>query len=271
MTYVYWLAGLSVIFVVIERLKPRQPDPGILRPQILTDLFYLVFNGHFLGVLIATLAAPLLVRLDASLTSWDLYGWFYFGLAEDWPLWAQIPVALVGIDFLHWNIHRMLHAVPWLWNLHKVHHSAPHLDFIVSLRFHWAEIVVYKSLTYPLLALLGFSGEALFALAVINTAVGHFNHANLDVHIGPLKYVLNNPAMHVWHHVHPDHGPLHCNFGITLSLWDWIFGTAHMPDHHPARLGFEHIEDFPTTPPGQLLLPLPIEAAIRKRRQPETP
>src|SRR5712692_1982808 len=48
--------------------------------------------------------------------------------------------------------------------------------------------------------------------------------------MGPLKYLVNSPEMHVWHHVHPDAGPPDRNFGITLSLWDWIFGTAYLPE-----------------------------------------
>jgi sterol desaturase/sphingolipid hydroxylase (fatty acid hydroxylase superfamily) len=64
--------------------------------------------------------------------------------------------------------------------------------------------------------------------------------------------------MHVWHHAHPDEAPL-CNLGITLSAWDWLFGTAFMPDRVPKRLGFPEIERFPRTAAGQMLHPLPVE------------
>ena len=37
-------------------------------------------------------------------------------------------------------------------------------------------------------------------MAVVTTAWGDFNHANLDVELGPLGYVLNSPRMHLWHH-----------------------------------------------------------------------
>ncbi|HSI04134.1 MAG TPA: sterol desaturase family protein, partial [Myxococcota bacterium] len=126
---------------------------------------------------------------------------------------------------------------------------------------------VYKSLTYPLLAFFGFDGGVLFALAVVGTAVGHFNHANLDVSIGPLKYIINSPAMHVWHHAHPDCGPPPSNFGITLSLWDWLFGTAYLPARPPQRLAFAGVETFPRTVPGQILHPVPIERILRHREQ----
>ena len=265
MRYVYWLAALSFAFVIIERLRPRDRSQGFVRPGLVTDMFYIVFNGHFLGVLLAFASEPVIRSLDGSLHAMGVKEWFYLGAASGWPLWLQGLVAFVGIDFFQWNVHRLLHHVPWLWELHKVHHSPPQLDWWASFRFHWGEIIVYKSLTYPVMALLGFDGEMLFVLAVINTAIGHFNHANLKIDTGPLKYVFNSPAMHIWHHVHPDAGPPNRNFGISLAVWDWIFRTAHMPDHPPSRLGFEEIETFPTTAPGQMLYPVPIERWIRER------
>lgn len=263
MTYVYWLAGLSVAFVVLERLRPRSRQP-VLREGIVTDLFYLIFNGHLLGVLLASFATPVIARLDTTLESLGLRDALYIGVAGALPAWGQLLVALFAIDLLHWCIHNMLHRVPALWVLHKVHHSIETMDWIGSMRFHWSEVVIYKSLTYPVLAVLGFSGDVLLVLAVVNTAVGHFNHSNLNVSIGPLKYILNNPAMHVWHHTHPSCGPPMRNFGITLSLWDWLFKTAHVPPLPPERLAFEGIESFPATAPGQMVHPLPLERGLRR-------
>ncbi len=42
--------------------------------------------------------------------------------------------------------------------------------------------------------------------------------------------------MHLWHHAAA--GPAR-NFGIIFSAWDWLFGTALLPDHAPPRLGFD--------------------------------
>jgi sterol desaturase/sphingolipid hydroxylase (fatty acid hydroxylase superfamily) len=188
---------------------------------------------------------------------------FYLALATDLPAWLQLVLALVVVDLFHWCVHNALHRVPALWAIHRVHHSIVDMDWIGSMRFHWAEAGLYKLFTYPLLALLGIRADVLFALAVVNTAVGHFNHANLSITIGPLRYLLNNPAMHVWHHAHPDVGPPLVNFGITLSIWDWLFGTAHLPALPPARLAFAGIERFPSTIAGQILHPLPAERAVR--------
>jgi sterol desaturase/sphingolipid hydroxylase (fatty acid hydroxylase superfamily) len=263
MIYVYWLAGLSALFVVLERLRPRDPAQPVLRPGIWTDLFYLTFNGHFLGVWLAAAAAPLVPVVEGFLERAGVREAAHLGVLSGWPAWGQFVAALVVIDLLHWGIHNLLHRVPALWEFHKVHHSIEALDWIGSFRFHWAEGVVYKSLSYLPLAFLGARVDVLFWLAVFNTAVGHFNHANLGVSIGPFKYVLNSPAMHVWHHAHPEEAPL-CNLGITLSVWDWVFGTAMMPAGAPRRLGFPGIEEFPRTAPGQMLYPLPAERLARR-------
>lgn len=260
-----WLAALSIAFVAIERLRPREPEQGLFRPGLATDLFYLVFDGHFLGVLLAMITTPLARAIDGALAGAGAS--LHLRLAAGWPWWAQLVVAFVVTDFMQWSIHNLLHRVPWLWEVHKVHHSIRHMDFLGSMRFHFGEVVVYKSLQYVPLALLGFEGSALFAVAVISTAIGHYNHANLRVRMGWLRYVLNGPEMHVWHHAHPSAGPVNVNFAINLALWDWLFGTAYLPadGQPPKALGFEGIEAFPADPLRQAFWPFGSRAREARR------
>lgn len=239
MTYVVGLALLSVAIAVAEALRPWRREQPQLRRRLPTDLAFLVFNGHFLGVALFAIATRfVLPPLDQALHAAGLYPYVYRNAAAGWPLWAQLVVLIVGFDFVQWAIHRLLHAVPWLWRLHQVHHSVVdgEMDWIVSFRFHWGEAIVYKSLQYLPLAFFGFSGTAVIVQALVGTAIGHLNHANLDLGHGRWRYVLNSPRMHLWHHAAD--GPAR-NFGIIFSAWDWIFGTAHLPDHPPARLGFD--------------------------------
>lgn len=134
-------------------------------------------------------------------------------------------------------MHNLLHRVPVLWELHKVHHSSDHLDWLSNWRFHPIEIFLYQTALYVPATLLGFRPEVLFACAVGSTVLGHWAHANLRWRCGWLKYVINTPEMHVWHHVHPSAGPVNRNFGVSFSIWDWLFGTAYAPDSDPQRLG----------------------------------
>jgi sterol desaturase/sphingolipid hydroxylase (fatty acid hydroxylase superfamily) len=67
---------------------------------------------------------------------------------------------------------------------------------------------------------------------------------------GLMKKIFNSPEMHIWHHAHdlPESHPYGINFGISLALWDYLFGTAVIPqDGRDVRLGFPGIERFPKT------------------------
>ncbi len=250
---------ISALVAAAERLAPWRPDQRQLRPRLGADLLHLAFNGHFLGVIVYTLAVRhVLPPLDGLLVQWGIFEWVYRGLAAPWPVWVQIIVALLVIDLVHWCVHNLLHRVPWLWELHKTHHSVVdgEMDWIVSFRFQWTEVIVYKTIQYLPLAFFGFGDAAILTHAIFGTLIGHLNHANLDLGYGPLKYVLNSPRMHIWHHDYDANGRSTVNFGIIFSIWDWIFGTARLPPAPPARIGFEGVEDFPRGFLGQEAWPL---------------
>lgn len=42
MTYWHWLAALSALFIVLERLRPRDARQGFFRRGLVTDLIYIV-------------------------------------------------------------------------------------------------------------------------------------------------------------------------------------------------------------------------------------
>lgn len=245
MTYWVWLIGISFVFTVFERVWPRRQSQRLLRRGLGDDLVYVILNGHFLGMMLA-LPASWLQRASNGLLA-GIGVNLHVRMVHSLPLALQFLVAFFVIDFIQWLIHNLMHRIPWFWEFHKVHHSIEELDWLGSLRFHWMEIAIYKIIQYPALAFLGFDYRVLFVLAVVSTLIGHFNHANLRFNLGPLKFFLNSPEMHEWHHTHPNAGPINKNFGINLALWDWIFGTAFLPGVKggPARLGFEQMEGFP--------------------------
>lgn len=243
--YWHWLIVVSLFVALLERLAPWRRDQRVTRPGLIQDIFYLAFNGHGVGLALAWLA----LELPVPRADW----------ASDWPAPVQLLVMLVGLDLIQWCVHNLLHRVPFLWQIHKVHHSIVELDWIGNFRFHWGEILIYRAAQYLPLALMGFSPEVMMAHAIIGTLIGHLNHANLDWDYGPLRYLINNPRMHIWHHAWDEVPPPGANFGIVLSCWDWLFGTAWMPEERgraPERLGFEGLPDFPPGLLGQLILPL---------------
>ncbi|MEO1267113.1 MAG: sterol desaturase family protein [Myxococcota bacterium] len=270
--YVYpvALAIISVVVAGLEAMFPKRKDQGQLRRSLGSDVVHLVFNGHFLGVIIYGLAVNFVVPvLDGWLAQMGWMDVVYRNAAQAWPVWVQIVVVLVVMDFIQWCVHNLLHRVPWLWELHKTHHSVQdgEMDWMVSFRFQWTEVVVYKAIQYLPLAFFGFGAEAVMFHAIFGTFIGHLNHANLDWDWGPLKYVLNSPNMHIWHHDYEGGAQTTVNFGIIFSSWDWLFGTAKLPNQSPEKLGFEGVEAFPTHFFSQAVWPLQSWVPALRSRQ----
>jgi sterol desaturase/sphingolipid hydroxylase (fatty acid hydroxylase superfamily) len=259
MSYIHWLLGISVAFVLLEAVFPWRQGQRFLRHGWLRDVGFLVLNGHVFSLLTAGLTGAVAAVATRGLQSLGV------GLGRsplaDWPSLAQFCVFLVLADFLQWCIHNLLHRVPWLWEFHKVHHSITTMDWIGNWRFHWMEILVYKSLQWLPLAWLGASPEAVFGVAVVTTVWGDLNHANLDIGLGSLGYVFNSPRMHLWHHDQSTEGGAAKNYGIVFSLWDHLFGTAYWPrERSPQRLGYPGMEEMPGTLAGEVLWPLTARA-----------
>jgi len=97
------------------------------------------------------------------------------------PFWAILLIGMIIRDFIQWWIHRLLHRVPWLWEFHKVHHSVEQMGFAAQLRYHWMENVVYRSIEYIPLALMGIGLYDFFVIHIFALGWGHFNHANISV------------------------------------------------------------------------------------------
>jgi len=247
--YFYWLILVSGIFLVLEWTAPWRSNQARFRKDFWLDFFYMFFNFFIFGLIIYNAGSNVVVELFK-----DFLG--LFGITNlvaiqvgHLPTAVQLFLLFIIRDFIQWNVHRMLHRVPFLWEFHKVHHSVEEMGFAAHMRFHWMETVFYRSLEYIPLAMIGFGIQDFFVVHMFTFTWGHFNHSNLNIPLGPLKYVFNNPQMHIWHHAKewPDEHKYGINFGLTLSVWDYLFGTAAIPhDGRDIALGFENLEDYPT-------------------------
>ncbi|PTB90563.1 hypothetical protein C9994_17185, partial [Marivirga lumbricoides] len=197
----------------------RKNQPRI-RKDFWLDAFYMFFN-FFLFSLVGYYAfSNVFVQLfNDFLAIFGITNLVAFEI-QTWPVWAQLLTLFILRDFIHWNVHRLLHRVPWLWEFHKVHHSVEQMGFAAHLRFHWMETIVYRTIEYIPLAMIGFGIQEFLLVHLFALSIGHFNHSNIRVPLGPLKYLFNNPQMHIWHHA--KHLPVKhgVNYGISLSIWD---------------------------------------------------
>jgi len=254
--YLYWLLGISLFFFALEIIRPWRKGQPKFRKDFWLDGFYMIFNFFLFSLIIYQAASTLVVNWFHNLLG--LVGMTNIVAIElgAWPTWAQLLTLFIVRDFIQWNIHRLLHRVPALWEFHKVHHSVEQMGFAAHLRYHWMENVVYRTLEYLPLAMIGFGISDFMIVHIFTIIVGHFNHSNIRLPLGPLKYIFNNPQMHIWHHARklPKDHKFGMNFGLTLSLWDYLFKSAYIPrDGRNISLGFHDMKEFPKTFLGQML------------------
>lgn len=296
--YFYWLIIVSAFFFGLEIIKPWRANQPLFRKDFWLDFFYMFFNFFLFSLVIYNAVSDVIVNLFNS----TIKSVFNFDLQacnplHSWPLWAVLLVGFFVRDFVQWWVHRLLHRVEWLWQFHKVHHSVEEMGFAAHLRYHWMETIVYRSIEYIPLALMGIGLYDFFIIHIFTLSIGHYNHSNITVSgkvsggifgflvgmmmvfgvaditfledaswlvkiavwagtsligafvLGPfMKKLFNSPEMHIWHHAYelPENRKYGINFGISLAIWDYIFGTAEIPhDGRDIRLGFPGDENFP--------------------------
>ncbi len=256
--YFYWLLALSVLVLLFEILLPWRKGQKVLRKGFWLDVFYIFFNFFLFSLIGYNALSNIGVNLFNDVLAW-------FGISnivaielQSMPVWSQLLIMFVVADFIQWFVHVQLHKQPWLWKFHKVHHSVQEMGFAAHFRFHFMETIIYKSVQYIPLAMIGFGIEQFFVVHMFSVFIGHLNHANLPWNYGWLGYIFNNPKMHIWHHSKalPESHSYGMNFGISLSIWDYIFKTAYIPkEGKNINLGFEKVEDYPQDFFGQLIQP----------------
>jgi sterol desaturase/sphingolipid hydroxylase (fatty acid hydroxylase superfamily) len=255
--YFWWLLGISLVVWSLELVFPWRKNQAAIRDDFWLDGFYMFFNFFLFSLIGYNAVSNVAVEaFNDFLALFGINNLVAFQIAS-WPVWSQFLLLFVVADFIQWNVHRWLHYSPFLWEFHKVHHSVEQMGFAAHLRYHWMETIVYKSVQYIPLSMIGFGLDDFFILHLVTILIGHLNHANVKITYGPLKYVLNNPVMHLWHHAkNIPAGSNGVNYGISLSLWDYLFGTAYIPNQNANEpLGFEDQEIFPKTFLQQLTHP----------------
>ena len=120
------------------------------------------------------------------------------------------------------------------------------------------ESVIYKTAQFVPLSLIGFGISDFFIVHAIALLIGHLNHTNVSWDYGPGRWIVNNPAMHIWHHAKhwPEEHRYGMNFGLSLSLWDYVFRTVYVPTSgRDVELGFADDEGYPQTFLSQAIHP----------------
>ena len=227
------LLGSTLIFVFVEKLFALRREQPVFRPEWQTDFHHFIVNHLLVGFVL--LAVNLLVH--------RLFGWAAHDGLRGWvqglDFWVALFLIVLVADLVQYGTHRAYHEVPLLWRLHAVHHSAKHMDWIAGSRQHVLEIILTRTLVLAPIYVLGFSKEVIDAYIVVVGFQAVFNHANVSVRLGPLRYLIVTPNFHHWHHSQDDEA-IDRNYAAHFAFIDHLFGTAVQSGRTwPARYGVQ--------------------------------
>lgn len=171
------------------------------------------------------------------------------------PFWPALLAVLMIGEFANYWIHRWSHRLKgrrygdWLWRLHRTHHTATYVNVLLNFRISlfWAFV---SPLTWvnAVAVYLGLGHAAAVAILIFSIwGISTHSHFRWDDPMrrhrifGPafraLEHVFVSPGVHHSHHGYGRDGGNYRNFGIFLSIYDWLFGTLHIPQGRPSRYG----------------------------------
>ncbi len=164
------------------------------------------------------------------------------------PLWLNVLLSVVFLDFVIYVQHVVFHRVPLLWKLHRMHHADLDIDVTTGTRFHPIEILLSMIVKIGAVFVLGVSPVAIVIFEIVLNASAMFNHSNAKLALPVddwLRKLIVTPDMHRVHHsVIPRE--THSNFGFFLSVWDRMFSTYQaQPElgHDHMVIGLPNIRD----------------------------
>jgi sterol desaturase/sphingolipid hydroxylase (fatty acid hydroxylase superfamily) len=212
----FGIALLFLVFVPIEKLFALRPQK-VFRRGLLTDLTHLLVNN--LLIVVATIVLIIVA-------AWPLLWVRRFDLESLLPAPMAISLAAALVFVGNYWGHRLTHEVPFLWRFHAVHHSIEAMDWVASGRLHPLDSAFTQAFTALPLVLLGYRAGAFAGVAVFFTLLALFQHANVRLRFPVVRWVINTPEWHHWHHA-LDAEARDKNFGLPIV--DKLFGTAYMP------------------------------------------
>jgi sterol desaturase/sphingolipid hydroxylase (fatty acid hydroxylase superfamily) len=217
------LLGSTLIFVFIEKMWALRRDQPVFRAEWQTDMHHFIVNHMVVGFIL--LATNLLVH--------KLFGWAANEGIRGWVsglnFWVALFLIILVADLVQYWTHRAYHEVPTLWRLHAVHHSVKSMDWLAGSRQHILELLITRTLVLAPIYVLGFSKEVIDTYIVIVGFQAVFNHANVSVRLGPLRYLIVTPNFHHWHHSQDDEA-IDKNYAAHFAFLDHLFGTAVQAD-----------------------------------------
>jgi len=250
-----WLLGMGLAFSVLSYVMPcNRGKPWWQKRGLATDFYYWILSPIFqryLRIWVTVSLTVWLFHISDGMKIADFYEHGHGPLSK-LPLWIQAIGYVVVTDFVLYWIHRAFHG-GFLWKYHAVHHASEDLEWISAARFHPVNLALGAALVDVAALLSGISPDIFVVVGPFDIITSCMVHANLNWTFGPLRYVLVSPVFHRWHHARAVSDK---NFASTLSLWDVMFGTYHMPvGELPKDYGIDD-KEMPQTFWAQMAYPI---------------
>lgn len=225
------LISSAATIIWLERKYPYRKGLPFFREGFWVDLvWYTLIQSFFLKILIFEyIIQPVNVK----------FGWSSLQLISHWPIWVQVLFFLFTHDLYIYWFHRWQHNSKILWRTHEAHHSVKEVDWIAGSRSHVIEIVINQTIEFAPIILLGANPMVVPIKACIDAVWGMYIHSNIDVRSGKWQYFINGPEMHQWHHAETKE-TYFANYATKFAFWDWMFGTAYLPNKKPIEFGLPY-------------------------------
>lgn len=252
--YFWGLIIISLMVWIFEIIFPWRKSQKIFRKDFWIDIIYMFFNFFLFSIIIVGFYEAFNKLL------FDLFGIASNSIAlidlSTFSQISQLIIFFITLDFFQWLTHIMMHRFDFLWKFHKVHHSVKEMGFAAHFHYHWMENILYKPLkVFAVMLIGGFEPEQAYLIHFLTITIGHLNHSNIKLSYGALKYIFNNPIMHLHHHASSSSNNFKTgvNFAISLSIWDYIFKTNYIPNENgDTKLGYEGDQSMAKSFIGQL-------------------
>lgn len=211
--------SVLILMISIETFRPFKARTQTRRNRWVANLG-LVFLNSFAVKLLGPITA-IGVAAYALENGWGLLSRLPL------PLYVDIIIGVILLDFAIYLQHVLSHKLPVLWNFHKVHHCDRDIDVTTGIRFHPFEVLFSMVYKCVIVLILGPLPVAVILFEVILNASAMFNHSNIK--LPPLiekrvRSLFITPSMHRVHHsIYPHETD--SNYGFCLSIWDKTFRT----------------------------------------------
>ncbi|EGU30505.1 hypothetical protein VII00023_10864 [Vibrio ichthyoenteri ATCC 700023] len=202
-----------------EWLAPRKTLTQNKGQRWFNNLGLIGFNSLCLNLFMPLLAIE--AALWAQQSHVGLLNWLSL------PVWLNIAIAIIALDFAIYVQHVVFHRIPWLWRLHRMHHADQDIDVTTGARFHPIEMIMSMWIKIAIVVSLGISPLAVLLFEIILNVSAMFNHSNAKLPLSLDKWLrkaIVTPDMHRVHHSEIVK-ETHSNFGFFLSIWDRLFRT----------------------------------------------